>query len=213
MQNMQLLKRNVTKMLLNIINKFRNIIKWNYKYINENNITYTQLKSFKYVIIKTYKCFKFFANIHILSFWLLLVLHDNSQYIVNTLLWPNLSYFLFQKIKYLCIKYSIFNIICFMIHWQISQNTFITIKCDIPFLYLFCIVSCGILMCHMKHIAYNFYAYNDVIQYNSIIIKSSVNLKLIIPSRYNYWTGWKFLMNKEIHIDKLLHISLLTYQL
>lgn len=65
---MQLLKRNVTKMLLNIINKFRNIIKWNYKYINENNITYTQLKSFKYVIIKTYKCFKFFANIHILSF-------------------------------------------------------------------------------------------------------------------------------------------------
>lgn len=55
-------------MLLNIINKFRNIIKWNYKYINENNIMYIQLKSFKYVIIKTYKYFEFFANIHILSF-------------------------------------------------------------------------------------------------------------------------------------------------
>lgn len=65
---MQLLKRNIMKMLLNIINKFRNIIKWNYKYINENNIMYIQLKSFKYVIIKIYKYFEFFANIHILSF-------------------------------------------------------------------------------------------------------------------------------------------------
>lgn len=65
---MQLLKRNVTKMLLNIINKFRNILKQNYKYINKNNQInqYIQLKNFKYVIIKTYKCFEFFANIHIL---------------------------------------------------------------------------------------------------------------------------------------------------
>lgn len=75
-------------------------------------------------------------------------------------------------------------------HWQSSRNIFISIKRDIPF---HCLVSCDILMCHARHRAYNFHAYNDVrlTMYVAIGSANAWNELHDRRVRYNYSTGSK----------------------